>query len=572
MARRRVGRGRVLTAAACFAAALSCVSASAGESDPGSGREEAARLHFDQGEAKREEGKWADAMASFARAVELDPGCYACHVRLQQASARAGAAASLAERYEKLAAERPDDPAVAFHRLRLQPPAARVPVLEKAAAGKDAPIDALRELGRAHLALGQAAQAKKPLEAAFARRPSDRELLFLSVDALVATGDVKGAAARLEEALKDDSELWDAHAGLARLHLLADRAKEAVEHADRVLALRPTHVAAMMLRAEGLSRLGKRDDAVKALDAALAVNPDDVEARIAWADLVARAGTEDGWKKALEAYAKALQADRGNARAHYGAAWVHERKGAFADAEKAYREALLAQPGDAATVNSLGLVLLRQKKFAEAVTQFKKAVDLEPQSPAAYLNLGMAFDEQAQWNEAIDWYAKCLKLKGQDKNVRALLMIAFDYEALGSYAKAEGFLEKVRAVRPDDAEVATYLGDNQFFQRKWKNAIKHYTEATRLDEKNLYAWRGLGAALSRERKFQEAVVALERARALKADDPDVLYLLGQLYHQELEDLEKALEAYQGYVKAGGTDASVPGVIEQIKQELDEQKR
>ena len=70
---------------------------------------------------------------------------------------------------------------------------------------------------------------------------------------------------------------------------------------------------------------------------------------------------------------------------------------------------------------------------------------------------------------------------------------------------------------------------------------------------------------------EDAVDALEKARALKGDDAVVLFALGRLYLYELEDLKKALEAYEGYVKAGGGDTTVPGLIEQIKAELGERK-
>jgi cytochrome c-type biogenesis protein CcmH/NrfG len=147
-----------------------------------------------------------------------------------------------------------------------------------------------------------------------------------------------------------------------------------------------------------------------------------------------------------------------------------------------------------------------------------------------------------------------------------------DHEALGAYPKAEDLLVKARSIRPEDAELATFLGDNLFFQKKWKIAVKHYTEATRLDPKNRFAWRGLGAALYRDRKPEESVEALEKARALKADDIPTLFLLGDLYYTEIEDLEKALAAYEAYVKAGGPDGDVPGTIERIKQELAERKK
>src|SRR5205085_9982737 len=121
-------------------------------------------------------------------------------------------------------------------------------------------------------------------------------------------------------------------------------------------------------------------------------------------------------------------------------------------------------------------------------------------------------------------YKKLLAMKGQDKNVRALLSCAFDYEATTSYKEAEALLERVLPIRPTDSEVHTFYGDNQYFQHKWKSSIKAYQEATKLDEKNRFAWRGLGLALVGDDHdhSQDAVVAPDQARAPHADHPPPL--------------------------------------------------
>lgn len=528
----------------------------------------AARKAFEQGELLREEGKFAEAAKAYGASLDADEGQYLVHVRYQQVVARAGGAKELPTEYDAIAKERTSDPAARLHRLRLDAPAARVTAL--APLLKAAPSDPqlLLELGRAQLAAGDAVAAKKALEAAFAARPDLADVRELSVEALRRAGDVAGARARLEADVKLHPDAYAAVLGLAQLDLAEGKAKEALERAEAVLGMRPSYVAAFLVKAEAASRVGKAEEARAALDAALRIAPNHADALLAAADLGAKAGTKEALEAAVLAYKKAREVPGVDAlHALYGLGWAHERLGQFKEAADAYGLAKELAPTDAGIVNSVGVMLLKQKSFQAALVQFRRAVDLDPKSPEAYLNIAAVAEQQSDWNEAIKQYLKVLAMKGQEGNIRALLNCAFDYEALSQYKKAEELLLRARQLRPDEAEYAVFHGDNLFFQKKWKPAIKAYQDAIKLDDKNRFAWRGLGFALSQDDKIDDAIEALLKAKALKADDPPTLIVLGDLYAVEKKDYEKALEAYEAYVKAGGTNPDVPTIIENLKNEL-----
>lgn len=536
-----------------------------------------AKKKMDEADQRREEGRWTEAAKAYGEAILADDSLYLAHVRYQECVIAAGEGSFLAKDYDKLLEPRPGDRILKLHRLRVDPPAARLEALVPLVKGGQTDRHTLLEVGRAHLAAGDAAAAKKVLESLWVVSPDASEVLFLSVEALRRVGDLQAARLRLEGVLKKDPSVWEATLRLARLDLQEGKWDQAVQRADAVLSMRPSNVPALLVRSEGLSRAGKKEDARSALDSALRINPDDGEALVASADFTARTGTEETLKKAVEVYKKAL-ALKGtpvpSLRAFYGLGWAFERLNMLPEAAAAYRECRLLAPMDAAVVNSIGVVFLKQKKFQDATAQFQTAIGLDPQNPEAYANRGAVADEQGDWNEAIKWYDKVLSLKGQEKNLRALLCIAFDYEALGSYKKAEEYLTKAKSVRPEDSEITTFLGDNQYFQHKWKVARKTYEEATRLDAKNRFAWRGLGLARYQDGEFKEAAEALEKAKELKKDDQVTLLVLGDLYASEKEvlDLRKALDNYEAYKKAGGNDPDVDQIIEEIKKELEAQKK
>ena len=60
---------------------------------------------------------------------------------------------------------------------------------------------------------------------------------------------------------------------------------------------------------------------------------------------------------------------------------------------------------------------------------------------------------------------------------------------------------------------------------------------------------------------------METAKKLKADDTLTLAMLGDIYMNELKDPQKALDNYEAYVRAGGTDPDVPTYIDKLKKEL-----
>ena len=532
-----------------------------------------AKRHFELGEVAREEGRWVDAANAYSKSLDADESSYLAHLRYQEAVTEAGSASALVQGYDELVKERgATDRLMALHRIRLDPAASRTATL--AALLKATPGDAaiLLELGRAQLALDDVPAAKKSLEAAYAAKPDLADVVALSVEALRRSGDLAGARARLEAILKAAPEDFECLLRLARLDLVEGKHDNAMKRSDAVIGMRPTYLSAYFVKSEAASRLGKIEDARNALDAILKSRPDDADAMIAVADFIAKAATKEGLEKAIVLYKKVL-AIKGapQLRAHYGLAWALERANQLDPSAAEYREAGLLAPGDAAVVNSVGVVLLKQKKFQDAIVQFKKAIDLDPLAPEAYANMGAVADQQADWNEGIKWYLTVLKLKGQDKNIRALLNCSFDYEAVGNYKKAEDLLEKVRTIRPDDAEIATFLGDNLTFQKKWKSAIKAYLEATKLDEKNRFAWRGLGIAYSQDDQDDKAIDALEKAKTLKPDDTTTLLVLGDTYMGKGE-LEKALVDFEAYVKAGGSNGDIPALIEQLKAQIEAKRK
>ena len=531
-------------------------------------RAETAADAFDQGEAAREEMRFGDAAQAYWRAVTLDPGYYRAHVRFQDASLASGTELdSLTADYELLERDFPAHAAaIHLHALRLKPPAERVPLVEALLKQGDS-SDGHLELGRAKLALGDASGAVKELQKALATAPGDRpDVLLLMAEAEMAAGDADSARKRLENAVGANPQFWLGHLALARLDLLAKEFEKAEQRARTVLEQRPSYIAAFLVRSEARVGLKDVEGAMGILDSAARISPEARPVILARADLHGRADTEAGFNAALTLYQILVDRSSEDVHALYGKGWALERLKKWPEAEETYREIVSFQPTHLEALNSVGYTLLKQGRVSEAQVQFKKALAVDEKFVAAMLNLGSTLDMQSKWGDAIKVYETVLKMKEQKENLRALVNCAFDHEENGSFPKAAKLLEQAHDVAPQDANILTWLGDNMYFQKKWKDAEKRYREAIALDEKLFFAWRGLGFALMERNRIDDAIAALEKAYTLKPDAIELLILMGDLYLDQ-ERLEEAFAKYKAYRDAGGDDPDVLDALDELAEEL-----
>jgi len=149
------------------------------------------------------------------------------------------------------------------------------------------------------------------------------------------------------------------------------------------------------------------------------------------------------------------------------------------------QQAISLDPDNAIYHNALGVLFLDMRRPGDAQGEFQKAVDLNPDYAEAHHNLGLSLAEQGRFDPAIAGYRKALSIP--------------------TYATPEVAYNN--------------LGNALFAQSKYREAEDAYRAAIQLNNRMPSALYGLGMALSRQGRPEDAKVVLRSARDMDTSSP-----------------------------------------------------
>lgn len=184
---------------------------------------------------------------------------------------------------------------------------------------------------------------------------------------------------------------------------------EAIIHYRKAIALNPRLPEAHCNLGTALAQEGHEREALTEYEAALAIDPDNRQARYnievmqnrlnAAGDVIAPVshvergarleaqGDRDG---AIAEFARAVQVDPGDARAHWRLGSALSKKGSLNEALAELQKARALDPGNAEVRNDLGITLAQKGRLDDAIAEFQEAVRLKPDYAAARENLAKA--------------------------------------------------------------------------------------------------------------------------------------------------------------------------------------
>ena len=205
---------------------------------------------------------------------------------------------------------------------------------------------------------------------------------------------------------------------------------------------------------------------------------------------------------AMQMYQHAVRLDPEFAEAYAGIAQVC---GAMADYQggdplwlerglRAVEQALSLRPDIPEALSARARLYLSQKDYSEAAQWARRAIELKPDCEEGYVVLGKALFESDRWQEAAELVDRALEASGDDYNI---------FPPFRNVLRAMG--DKARALK---------------LEQRYMEALERRLEMVPEDVR---AQSLLATSYSRAGKMHEAMVAAEKAVALRPRDSRTLY-------------------------------------------------
>ena len=353
------------------------------------------------------------------------------------------------------------------------------------------------------------------------------------------------AIASLEEALKRDPGLAEAHRLLGESLGRSERWLEAVTQFEAYQALAQEDAAAYFSLGHAYVRTGDLEKATATFAQGARVDPSFLanhQEEIAEAsDDILRAG-----KKALDAGDLAEASDllaivapllpgQGDVyillgQAHQKANDIVQALAAFATAvslspeladEHADEISALAEQG-----SKMGQAALDTGDLVTAAQIMEAVVTLLPSEPSAHFLLGNIYNQANQFAQAIEQYQTVLSLEPDSSSAHTNSGVV--YYKTGDLEKAIQEFFKALELEPDDADTHYLLGAAYVQLEQLEQGKTEFETALALNDQLAPSYIGLGNVYLLQGDIELALEMLEQALVLAPNSPEAYFALGQV--------------------------------------------
>jgi serine/threonine-protein kinase len=219
-------------------------------------------------------------------------------------------------------------------------------------------------------------------------------------------------------------------------------------------------------------------------------------------------------------YQAALAIRPETAVAHHNVARALANAGRINEAIEHFRDAVRIEPKFAYALGDLGMALSAEGQYSEALTMVRRAVALDESSAREHAHLGNVLDLIGRTDEAIVEARRAITLEPQTSqwqcSLGSFLMHANRHD------EAMEHLARARSIDPKSGRPHLVIGQLLQRQKRFDGAIAEYEAAIVRDDQLFGAYRLLGDCWAEKHAWQNAVLAYDRALALRPDDTNII--------------------------------------------------
>lgn len=335
------------------------------------------------------------------------------------------------------------------------------------------------------------------------------------------SGDLNKAIEIYGEALKRDPSLWQAEFQRGIAYLSLNRNAEAKSSMLRVSEQltqfgdtpesRQVSARVQVTLGEIALAQSNAEEAEKAFRRALELSPQSPRVYSGLAEVMLASG------KHAEAITDAKAAiaagdDRASTFSLLGIAQTLNAN--YDEALPSLDEALKRDPKNTMALLYRAEVFIAKNRLNEAIADLRSALAIES-LPRTKLRLAAVYSQTKKYDEAVVLYQEILKDEPANAEARAALAVAMIESGKGAEAITQ--LESLVKAGPNRADLHAQLAE-LYLPAQPDKALEHYTLAAKLVPSNQNHQIGIGSALVKLRRFQEAVAVLRQVLAQSPKD------------------------------------------------------
>ena len=213
-------------------------------------------------------------------------------------------------------------------------------------------------------------------------------------------------------------------------------------------------------------------------------------------------------------------------RAYYVLSLIQFKLHRLEAAEDSIKKAIEISPVNSKYHQLLGSILAKQGKHKTALASFEKAVELDPGNYSALARLALCNFNLGNLKKASEESDKALA--GDPNGFDPLLVRGIMLARSAKEESAYQYFEK--AARASSEEPLPYYNMALIEIKRGERgkAEYHLLKSIELDRYNASPFRALGRLYRDERRFEDALRLLEKAKRLNPDNPEIYLELGTL--------------------------------------------